>query len=91
MPGTQIPDIPRCMWSDWLGFLILESHPGYIKKVGYLKNNKPLANINSTFDAEKMLFKTRNNVTNIPPLPGTIFGGTKKDTEVRITNPTHGR
>ena len=44
-----------------------------------------------TFDAEKILLRTKNKVTNIPPLPGTIFGGTKKDTEVRITNPMQGR
>ena len=44
-----------------------------------------------TLDAEKMLFKTKNKVTNIPPLPGTIFGGTKKETEVKSTNPIQGK
>ena len=35
-------------------------------------------------------YRTKNKVTNMPPLPGTNFGGTKKETEVRMINTMQG-
>ena len=44
-----------------------------------------------TFDEVKIWFSTKINVTNIPPLPGTDFGGTKKEIDAIIVNAIHGR
>ena len=44
-----------------------------------------------TFDEVKIWFSTKINVTNIPPLPGTDFGGTKKEIEDIVVNPMQGK
>ena len=44
-----------------------------------------------TLEYPDMLFNTRNNVTIIPPLPGTIFGEIKNESDVSTTNPEQGK
>ena len=44
-----------------------------------------------TLDEIKILFSTKINVTSIPPLPGTILGGTKKEIEAIIVNQMQGK
>ena len=44
-----------------------------------------------TLEYPDMLFNTRNNVTIIPPLPGTIFGEIKNERDVSTTNPEQGK
>ena len=44
-----------------------------------------------TLEYPDMLFNTRNNVTIIPPLPGTIFGEIKNESDVSTTSPAQGK
>ena len=46
--------------------------------------------INITFEVAYILFKTRNSMTNIPPLPGTNLGGMKNEIDVKIINKKQG-
>lgn len=47
--------------------------------------------INITFEVAYILFKTRNSMTSIPPLPGTNFGGIKNDSEVKMISAKDGK
>ena len=44
----------------------------------------------NTLELLKIFVKTRHKVTNMPPRPGTNFGGMKKLRVVKIERPKHG-
>ena len=78
------------MKSKMLVFSMLVSHPEIMIFAGCCDRLTSIFSI-ITFDEVKILLRTKHSVTNIPALPGIDFGGIKKDMEVSIVSPKHGR